>query len=482
MLMRNFPDVHCQKAINNIMQRGQVLVNERMRQAMPNHLSDGFLASNLFRFFENEGICYVLVGDSREYPAKILSDVDLVIEPECVSKLVPCLMKFCDLYNLKIVQILQHEQSAWFFVCTWTGNDGKHHVFYPDVCTDYIRWGRRFLSARCLLSGRIRKHIDSDAQQCSFFVPAPEQAFIYYLLKKIDKGHLAQSHQSYLSGEWKKARKESIKQLQEFWSEPEVEMLCEAAESNSWNEVCDALPRLRKALRGNLAFSLKYFARDVQRKIQRIMKPTGIHVVLLGPDGSGKSTILEHIEKSLAPAFRRTRRYHLRPFWGRRKVTRAPEMNPHGKPVRGLLTSMIKLGVWWIDFTIGYFASVFPCLVRSTLVLFDRYYFDLPIDPKRYRYGGPLWLAKLCGKLIPRPDLVILLDVPAEELFLRKAEVAVEESHRQRQAYHEFVGTLPNGHIIDNSEGLEETIQKVEAVVLNYMAIRAISSLGHVKQ
>ncbi|HBP86999.1 MAG TPA: thymidylate kinase-like protein [Nitrospiraceae bacterium] len=463
------------------MQRDKVLEKDRMRQAAPIVLSDGVLASNLFRLFEKEGICYVLVGDSREYPAKILSDVDVVIEPECVSKLVPCLMKFCDLYNLKLIQILQHEQSAWFFVCSWTGNDGKHHVFYPDVCTDYVRWGRRFLGARCLLSGRIRKQVDADGQQCSFFVPAPEQAFIYYLLKKIDKGFLAPSHQSYLSGEWKKAQKESKKQLKKFWKEPEVEMLCDAAESNSWNEVCDALPRLRVALRENLPFSFKSFALDVQRKILRIMKPTGVHVVLLGPDGSGKSTILECIEGTLASAFRRTKRYHLRPFFGSPQHAGEPEPNPHGKPVRGFLPSLIKLGVWWIDYTIGYFISVFPFLVRSTLVLFDRYYFDLAIDPRRYRYGGPLWLAKLCGKFIPRPDLVILLDVPAEELYSRKAEVSVEESHRQRLAYREFVGTLTNGHIIDNSDRLEETIQKVEAVVLNYMAIRAISSLGHVK-
>ena len=53
------------------------------------------------------------------------------------------------------------------------------------------------------------------------------------------------------------------------------------------------------------------------------------------------------------------------------------------------------------DYTVGWWIMVRPLLVRSTLVVFDRYYHDLLVNPLRYRYGGPMWLARWIGKLIP---------------------------------------------------------------------------------
>ena len=57
------------------------------------------------------------------------------------------------------------------------------------------------------------------------------------------------------------------------------------------------------------------------------------------------------------------------------------------------------------------------------------------VDPRRYRYGGAMWLARWVGKIIPKPDLWILLDAPAEVLQKRKQEVPPEETARQRRAY-----------------------------------------------
>jgi len=37
-------------------------------------------ASKLFNFLELEGISYVVVGDTRDYPYQISSDIDIVIE------------------------------------------------------------------------------------------------------------------------------------------------------------------------------------------------------------------------------------------------------------------------------------------------------------------------------------------------------------------------------------------------------------------
>ena len=81
-------------------------------------------------------------------------------------------------------------------------------------------------------------------------------------------------------------------------------------------------------------------------------------------------------------------------------------------------------------------AVIRPALRNSTLILFDRYYHDVLVDPVRYRLpASTLWFARFLARLVPPPDLYILLDVPAECCNRESLKLACEESRRQRLAY-----------------------------------------------
>jgi thymidylate kinase len=127
---------------------------------------------------------------------------------------------------------------------------------------------------------------------------------------------------------------------------------------------------------------------------------------------------------------------------------------------------------------LSYLTNVYPRIIKSSFVIFDRYYYDLLIDPKRFRQGAPLWIARLVGWFIPRPDLVILLDASAEVLQSRKQEVSLEETRRQREAYLKLVYSLPSGQVVDASKPLQEVIRQVEDIVLDYMVKRTARRLG----
>ena len=43
-------------------------------------------------------------------------------------------------------------------------------------------------------------------------------------------------------------------------------------------------------------------------------------------------------------------------------------------------------------------------LSQSGLVVFDRYFDDLLIDAKWYRYGKPMWVVRAFRSLIPKSD------------------------------------------------------------------------------
>jgi thymidylate kinase len=196
-------------------------------------------------------------------------------------------------------------------------------------------------------------------------------------------------------------------------------------------------------------------------------------VVFLGPDGSGKSSVIERVVVNLAPAFSGTRYMHLRPRLGLSTVeNNPPVVDPHGQPPRGWLSSVVKVVYFFFDYTFGYLLKIRPLLVRSTLVVFDRYYHDMLVDTRRYRYGGPMWLARWVGKIIPGPDLFLLLDAPPEVLHSRKKEVPFEEAARQRRAYLTLVRGMKNGVVIDASQPLSKVVADVNRVVLDFMARR----------
>jgi hypothetical protein len=99
--------------------------------------------------------------------------------------------------------------------------------------------------------------------------------------------------------------------------------------------------------------------------------------------------------------------------------------------------------------------------------MYDRHFVDILVDAKRYRYGGPGWTLRLLWQLIPKPDLVVLLDAPPEVLQARKQEVPLDVTARQRQAYLSLVRTLPNGRIVDANQAQARVADRVAEVVLD---------------
>ena len=193
------------------------------------------------------------------------------------------------------------------------------------------------------------------------------------------------------------------------------------------------------------------------------MSARGRFVVLLGPDGCGKSSVLAGVARALAPEFAGVEARHYRPQarWG---AGRAVE-RPHALPPRSLVGSALKLGLDLARFVAGYVATVRPTVGRGELVLFDRYYHDVLADPRRYRYGGPAWLAERVGRLVPAPDLFVVLDAPAEVLQARKAEVSPAESAAAREAYRALAAALPRARVVDGARPLERVVDEVAALV-----------------
>mgnify|MGYP001454571731 CR=1 FL=1 len=202
--------------------------------------------------------------------------------------------------------------------------------------------------------------------------------------------------------------------------------------------------------------------------------PPAPWVAVLGMDGSGKSSLLDALKERLGHGrpFTEVRLGHWRPGRIIRSKASGPVVDPHGKPPRGVLASCVKLGLLLADWAVGYWLDLAHLRAKGILVTFDRHYVDLLVDPRRYRYGGPMWLARLVGRFIPRPDLFIILDLPAEVAHARKPEIPLEEAKRLRERYLELASSLPNAHVVDASRPLGEVVAEVENIILRHIAAR----------
>lgn len=436
--------------------------------------------SELFRAFIQElhesDIPYCILGAYEQYPQHIGSDVDFMVAPRDLGRLAGVLERVASKTGSKLVQALRHETTACYFVLATIGVNGQTVLFHPDASSDYRRNGRVWLRAEELLNRR-RLHRNG------FYVPAAEDAFIYYLVKRVDKLNVGNVHIERLRVLYREAPQRCAELIRQRWAEHwavKIEKAVDIQDISFFEEQCGKLrdqlhaaaPAESPTRRAQQEF------REVLRRVQRGIHPTGLFVVVLGPDGSGKSSVMARAIPEVEGAFRKSARYHLKPGVLRSNTKAGVNVpDPHSKPPRGSITSMLKLAYMAADYWIGYAFKVRPQLVRSTLVVFDRYYHDLLVDPQRYRYGGPKWYARALARILPKPNLWILLDAPPNVLQSRKQEVTFAESARQRDGYLDLVKHLPNAVVIDASQSIEQVAARVSAVVVSRLQERMLSNV-----
>jgi thymidylate kinase len=428
------------------------------------------LLKYLIYHFNSVKFCYCIVGNTQNFPKVIDSDIDIIIPQVDINKVLKLLHKFCLQNDLKFVQTLQHENNAFYNILV-AANDKEKVFIHPDICGDYYRNGRLLISSSKLMENRQQVFFGEDENEF-FYIPSPANAFIYYLVKKIDKLSLSNAHGKYLSDQWHLDPDGCRKLAGEYWEGENLEIICNAAATNQWSDVQSKLSILQKQLRKKHSLSITSLYKELKRIMVRVTNPTGLFVVFLGPDGSGKTTVIERIQTSLAPAFRRVSYGHFRPQLGLNCSKNGTVDNPHARPPRGVIASGLKLIYYALDYIFGYWLKIKPALIRSTLVIYDRYYTDLMVDPKRFRLKVPKFLLKSLGLLIPKPDLIILLDAPAEVIYQRKQEVEFDEIKRQQQAYKEMVLKIENSVIIDVSKSIDEVVNEVENTIIEFLQKR----------
>ncbi len=420
-----------------------------------------FSSIDFFRLFFSElerlNIPYVLLHSYERFPEVLLSDVDFAVRASDLHKLPGIQLALAEGHGWKLAHMVEARLYAIYSVVI--DPEEPHTFLQLDACGHYVERNYLFLRDSDLLGDRRRFG--------EFLVPAPAVEFCYLLARALAKSQPLTAKMARLHELWEREPAQTEHRFRDLFGPTEFSL------GDWFNQPSAHWETLRPRLLERHRFGWQDRARETVRAGKRIGQPAGLHLAVLGPDGVGKTTLLDHLGPMLErPFFRRQLLIHFRPKVFERETAATAVTDPHGKAPRTLLASWAKLLFYFADQLAGYLIKVFPAKVRNELIVFCRDFDDVLIDPERYRFAGANWLARCLGRLLPRPDLTLVLDAEPEQILARKAELTLEEVRRQRAAFRSLVATSPRYGLVSSAQSPEQVARAAGRVVIQFLAER----------
>jgi len=182
-------------------------------------------------------------------------------------------------------------------------------------------------------------------------------------------------------------------------------------------------------------------------------RPRGTLVAMIGTDGTGKTTTGRY----LAPALRefglgadlvyfgRTRGNLPGIGWLRQTIEKTdPTTDASGlrrHPQRYHQLRKVASFYYAAEYALRYWLTVAPRLIAGRTVILDRFVYDLNVMP-----SGSRSAAALAAGLVRTPDLLLLLEAPADEIHRRKPERDVKSIAHQQGVFRETLGASKARH------------------------------------
>ncbi len=451
--------------------------------ALSNRQRDFLLET--FADFAREKIPLLVLRNYEKLPESCGRDLDLFCATSDAPRAVILMIRLARRHGLGLL----HRYDLGNLTALYFSEPDTASVLHLDVFHGAFSWaGIKYLTDDEVLAGAVSRgpfSIPNPAHEALLlclasildggFFKARYLGKIRYLLTD---GETRKCFHDLLSGRFGPSQAEAVQDLISRDS-------AEFTENRPVPELARALRKslVSRSLRQNPVRASLAVVRFLGAEVLRLIRPAGMVVVITGPDGAGKSSVIEGVTKRLEEWLPKPATFHWRPgllpdvgvLLKVRKASRPGEVNrdPHGQKPHGTGASLFRVFFYFLDYWLGYFALVRRATAKNRVVIFDRYFLDMICDPRRFRLNVSPGLLKFLFRLAPPVDLTFALHAPGEVLFERKAEVTLQESRRQSDAYRSEVSALRTGRVIDANQPLQEVIAEVYRQMGNELARRA---------
>ena len=430
----------------------------------------GPLVTAVFRAWDKAGIDFLVLRNYEGLPDFTTNDIDVLVAPGQLRSAEQALLAAAEAAGFRL-----HNRAEFATLALYLSHRHSNAQAHFDLFTA-LKWrGFDFLDCREFLGRRVNRGL--------FAVPHPvDEAACNLLGFLIYTGKVKPKYMSSIAAGFRPEPALATALLAETYGQAHAKFLVAAGAREDWAAIEKATGALRRALIFRQLTrhpwrTIRSLLSDALRLARRFLHPPGLTVALCGADGCGKSTaaraVVEGLSGTFSPA--KGRHFHWKPplFTARRRAGRGPATDPHGQPVRNPVASLCYFVFHWLEFFLGSHVCFRPVTFRGGLVLVDRYYYDFFVDQRRYRLQVPQGIVRLGYVPLKKPDLVVLLDAPAEVLQGRKQEVPLAETERQCGAYRGVVQSLSNGRVINAAQSVEKVGADINRAILDFMAQRA---------
>jgi hypothetical protein len=192
----------------------------------------------------------------------------------------------------------------------------------------------------------------------------------------------------------------------------------------------------------------------------------GLIITVAGPDGSGKTSFCEALTAGVLRGEDVRRIHHRFARLPVRGGGTTDTSQPHAQTPYPRGASEAKVLALFGETLVGMLGSARRFVRRGGFLIIERGWWDLAVDPARYRLQPNAGLVRALGRCLPTSDLLVVLEGPAELLATRKDECSEEELARQVGAWRNVVPRRQHTLYLDVSLPLDEVVSLATAEVL----------------
>ncbi|MCK9267435.1 MAG: hypothetical protein M0P14_01820 [Alkaliphilus sp.] len=319
----------------------------------------------------------------------------------------------------------------------------------------------------------------------SIYVPSKEIEVIHLFFESLFKGK--EKYWPRLFDKFEETKNSIMPLLISCFGEDAAGRVFDLLSSGSSESCCQASDELLKAFcsvtRASLGQRLLHDLYAFKERVLGYIKPEGMLVVFLGPDGVGKTYIADRLARILERRFPKIIRTHL----GNRPVIlpcltgkRASEVNTNNSEsiIAARRSSWrfyqsLRVLYYALDYIVDYFIRLRLWKSKGYLILSERYSYKYFAGPQIHIPKAAKFTRYLACILVPAPDIAIFLDASPQVILRRKKELTEEAIIAQRQAYRGVRKFVREFYVVDNSGQPESVADEIISIILKVASHRS---------